>query len=163
MARHKLKDDEAGGYGLGVMETRKRMWRDADGNIVTKRPTLSNNNPSAASSQGNLFSNDPYPEISGDRDRIHQYSGPLSPPTSMSSASSVKRQQQQQQQSKMNPVDDFWNPEPILSFHSGPPDMCEYLANSSWGSQSFAATPGIDDDIFNPDTGMDKPFTKSHL
>ena len=37
MARHKEKDDEAGGPGLGMLATRKRLWRDADGNIVNAR------------------------------------------------------------------------------------------------------------------------------
>jgi hypothetical protein len=37
MARHKEKDDEAGGEGLGVLATRKRLWRDAEGNIVNAR------------------------------------------------------------------------------------------------------------------------------
>ena len=37
MNRHKEKDDEAGGEGLGVLATRKRLWRDADGNIVNAR------------------------------------------------------------------------------------------------------------------------------
>lgn len=37
MARHKEKDDEAGGEGLGVLATRKRLWRDSDGNIVNAR------------------------------------------------------------------------------------------------------------------------------
>ncbi|RFU31571.1 hypothetical protein B7463_g4787, partial [Scytalidium lignicola] len=42
MARHKEKDDEAGGEGLGVLATRKRLWRDANGNIVnSRRPSLS--------------------------------------------------------------------------------------------------------------------------
>ncbi|PQE14028.1 C2H2 zinc finger protein [Rutstroemia sp. NJR-2017a BBW] len=41
MNRHKEKDDEAGGEGLGVLATRKRLWRDADGNIVnTRRPSF---------------------------------------------------------------------------------------------------------------------------
>lgn len=40
MARHKEKDDEAGGDGLGVLATRKRLWRDASGKIVnTRRPS----------------------------------------------------------------------------------------------------------------------------
>ncbi|TGO13871.1 hypothetical protein BTUL_0062g00450 [Botrytis tulipae] len=40
MNRHKEKDDEAGGEGLGVLATRKRLWRDADGNVVaTRRPS----------------------------------------------------------------------------------------------------------------------------
>jgi len=37
MARHKEKDDEAGGEGLGILATRKRLWRDADGKIVNAR------------------------------------------------------------------------------------------------------------------------------
>jgi len=37
MTRHKEKDDEAGGEGLGVLATRKRLWRDTDGNIVNAR------------------------------------------------------------------------------------------------------------------------------
>lgn len=37
MARHKEKDDEAGGEGLGHLATRKRLWRDADGNIIQGR------------------------------------------------------------------------------------------------------------------------------
>ncbi|RDL30143.1 uncharacterized protein BP5553_10421 [Venustampulla echinocandica] len=40
MARHKEKDDEAGGEGLGVLATRKRLWRDENGSIVnSRRPT----------------------------------------------------------------------------------------------------------------------------
>ncbi|EHK99881.1 hypothetical protein M7I_4206 [Glarea lozoyensis 74030] len=37
MARHKEKDDEAGGEGLGVLATRKRLWRDETGKIVNSR------------------------------------------------------------------------------------------------------------------------------
>jgi hypothetical protein len=38
MARHRQKDEEAGASGCGVLNTRKRMWKDADGNIVAKKP-----------------------------------------------------------------------------------------------------------------------------
>lgn len=41
MERHAQKDREAGGEGLGVLVTRKRCWRDEDGNITTKRPASS--------------------------------------------------------------------------------------------------------------------------
>ena len=37
MARHKEKDEEAGGEGLGILATRKRIWRDSNGNIVNAR------------------------------------------------------------------------------------------------------------------------------
>ncbi|CAZ83947.1 unnamed protein product [Tuber melanosporum] len=39
--RHAQKDREAGGVGLGVLGTRKRCWRDDNGNITTKRPPAS--------------------------------------------------------------------------------------------------------------------------
>ena len=41
MARHRQRDQEAGGEGLGVVETRKRLWKDIDGSVVKNRPTIS--------------------------------------------------------------------------------------------------------------------------
>ncbi|KAI5848763.1 hypothetical protein DFP73DRAFT_525030 [Morchella snyderi] len=41
MERHAQKDKEAGGEGLGILVTRKRCWRDENGNITTKRPASS--------------------------------------------------------------------------------------------------------------------------
>ncbi|KAL5114757.1 hypothetical protein ACEQ8H_007374 [Pleosporales sp. CAS-2024a] len=42
MTRHRQKDEEAGAEGCGILNTRKRMWKDAEGRIVTKKPTLPN-------------------------------------------------------------------------------------------------------------------------
>jgi len=40
MARHRQRDTEAGGgEGSGVLNTRKRQWKDPQGNLVTSRPT----------------------------------------------------------------------------------------------------------------------------
>lgn len=39
MARHRQRDMEAGGDGLGIVETRKRLWEDNDGNVVENRPS----------------------------------------------------------------------------------------------------------------------------
>lgn len=41
MERHAQKDKLAGGEGLGILVTRKRCWRDKNGNITTKRPEAS--------------------------------------------------------------------------------------------------------------------------
>jgi len=41
MERHAQKDKLAGGEGLGILVTRKRCWRDDNGNITTKRPAAS--------------------------------------------------------------------------------------------------------------------------
>jgi hypothetical protein len=158
LTRHKQRDDEAGGYGLGIMETRKRMWRDAEGNIVTKRPTLSKNNPVVAALQEHPYSN-AYTE-DYEIDSMHDYGGPLSPPISMSSGSSV--QIPQQQQPMMNNMDEYWSSDLAPALQNGSSDMCDFLANSSWGSQTFAAAPGIDENIFNPDTGMQKS-SQSHV
>ncbi|KAI5861557.1 fungal-specific transcription factor domain-containing protein [Durotheca rogersii] len=38
MSRHRKRDIEAGGEGIGVLNTRKRMWKDHNGRIVQKRP-----------------------------------------------------------------------------------------------------------------------------
>ncbi|KAI0022482.1 fungal-specific transcription factor domain-containing protein [Xylariomycetidae sp. FL0641] len=38
MTRHKQRDEEAGGEGIGKLNTRKRMWKDLDGRIVQKKP-----------------------------------------------------------------------------------------------------------------------------
>jgi hypothetical protein len=39
VARHRQRDAEAGGEGLGFVESRKKLWRDVDGRIVQKRPS----------------------------------------------------------------------------------------------------------------------------
>jgi hypothetical protein len=49
MSRHRQKDEEAGAEGCGVLNTRKRMWKDAEGKIVTKKPNLPNEGQSAQS------------------------------------------------------------------------------------------------------------------
>jgi len=148
MARHKQKDDEAGGYGLGVMETRKRLWRDADGNIVTKRPTRPNRNPPLIDSQQQDNShNDGY--------EMHQNVEQLPPPSSQISSVSDGQHQQQGTNIVAMPADQ-WNPDPLPSFLNDVPDMCEFLSNSSWGSQSLQSSTGTGrpgDDMFNPDTG----------
>ncbi|KAH9889598.1 fungal-specific transcription factor domain-containing protein [Xylariomycetidae sp. FL2044] len=41
LSRHRQRDDEAGGEGSGTLNTRKRMWKDYDGNIVQKKPNAS--------------------------------------------------------------------------------------------------------------------------
>jgi hypothetical protein len=40
MNRHRQKDAEAGADGRGVLNTRKRMWKDTQGRIVTEKPIL---------------------------------------------------------------------------------------------------------------------------
>ncbi|KAI1463007.1 fungal-specific transcription factor domain-containing protein [Daldinia caldariorum] len=70
MNRHKQKDEEAGGAGVGTLNTRKRMWKDHDGRIVQKKPVEQNTScgSSSSSSVGVSF--------------VSQAEGPISPPVS---------------------------------------------------------------------------------
>ncbi|KAK6088033.1 hypothetical protein SCUP234_01099 [Seiridium cupressi] len=49
--RHRQKDEEAGGEGYGILNTRKRAWKAPDGSVVPKKPSVtaqqtSHNQPS---------------------------------------------------------------------------------------------------------------------
>ncbi|TVY20738.1 Zinc finger protein klf1 [Lachnellula arida] len=185
LARHRQKDEEAGGYGLGVVETRKRMWRDADGNIVTKRPTLPNNNP-AATSQQNIAnseiehqtdSNDAPAASQRDKarsenehqtgsdnyvDMVQNQEPPLTP-RSMGSYSSGNDQHQTSTRGFIS--EDQWALDVAANCNGDDPEMCDFLTNSSWGAQqpqSFSdIAPNPFDDMFNPDTAssFNMPFT----
>jgi hypothetical protein len=76
MLRHQQKDEEAGGKGLGVVCTRKRLWRDADGNIVTERPRSIQRSDASSTSFENLASNN-------EDNRPQVYEPPVSPPPSL--------------------------------------------------------------------------------
>lgn len=153
MARHKQKDDEAGGYGLGVVETRKRMWRDVDGNIVTKRPTLPNDRLIAPS----YHEPESHPQESNhDNYELQHNTGPLSPPRSMINLD-TNGTGGPQTTSLINMPEDQWNPDKLPQFRNDTLDMCDFLENSAWGvqpSQSPMIMSNIPyDDMFNPDTG----------
>jgi hypothetical protein len=156
MARHRQKDEEAGGYGLGVVETRKRMWRDADGNIVAKRPTLPNNNPTIASQQENRRGMIQQHENTNHGYEMHSNAEPLSPPRSMTSSDSNGRGQQQIPD-LVTMDENQWNAVSLPSLTNNGPEICEFLANSSWGSQPSRSSTAVKDtpfdDMFNPDTG----------
>lgn len=155
MLRHQQKDEEAGGEGLGIVCTRKRLWRDADGNIVTKRPrSMQRSNASTASFE-DLGSND---QDSGP----HVYEPPVSPPPSLSSA-----------EARMQ--DDFScyvAPEDLQAGFDFPPLMdagnetIDFFIESPWNSQPLqpqpAAPTNVDfNELFQPDTAssFNMPFT----
>jgi hypothetical protein len=154
LARHRQKDEEAGGYGLGVVETRKRMWRDAEGNIVTKRPTLPNNNPSTTFQQNGPSLENQHSEDSSINTHIPRLDDSLLTPRSTGSYSSNNRQQISPRASASAGQ---WDTNLATNFTSDP-EMCDFLNNSSWGTQQqqpiSAMTSNPFDDMFNPDTGM---------
>jgi len=183
MARHKEKDDEAGGEGLGFLATRKRLWRDSDGNIVNCRRPYSQEHqikrrqlggsPEAAvrrrSSVGNKI------------EEQEPNAAPLSPPISIPSTASVSGAGTYSHDHIHDGIggsggilengpmlQETWNVDPMLSATSTAVDDFDFLCNSGWANQarpnSFETFmgPGSDlpyDDLFKPDTGEFYPFS----
>jgi hypothetical protein len=167
MARHRQKDEEAGADGQGVLNTRKRMWKDSDGNIVAKKPALDSSvEASSGSAPQQPHLEDPLQSLSElTHFHSHEHGAPISPlscdpslchstfddhdsgiasgypPTNLDvNALSVSE--------SLSPIDDqFWStnlpqPEP------------EPLVPLAFDDAPF-------DDIFNPDTAssFNNPFT----
>ncbi|KIW44902.1 uncharacterized protein PV06_03339 [Exophiala oligosperma] len=160
MARHRQKDEEAGGEGLGVIESRKKLWRDAEGNIVNKRPAQGEACRVSAKKQA---TDGNYPHHTGStittegcNPQTMIDAEPLSPPKSMLSAESLDHFSHQLPE--LPDDQDFID-------HTAGPDMFDFLANSSWGSHTSSSLgiPGEMpmDDMFNPDTAssFNMPFT----
>ena len=129
MVRHKEKDDAAGGEGLGVVETRKRMWRDANGNITTKRPRVPEYPIQEKSFPAGYIGLDHL----NNGYEIQEVVEPLSPPRS--SFSSGSGAQVQQELSMATFPDESWTTDPLPDFMNTSPETCDFLENSSWGSQ----------------------------
>jgi len=126
------------------MESRKRPWRDPEGNIVTKRPApLSHQSPMSVSLEEGLeLSNEiqadaNLPIADGQQPLMSRQSDDLMSHQQMSNVAVVES----------------------VVVNQSTPDMLDFLANSSWGTQSFDySVPATQadapyDDMFNPDTG----------
>lgn len=148
LVRHQEKDEEAGGEGLGDLQTRKKLWRDADGRIVTKRPTQNADQQQARKKQpdmsedsfqvqDNYFNQDSYQDFN---------SALLSPPGTLLSTDSLD------QFSQVSPG----HPMPEQRQVSQD-DIFDFLANSTWGDLPSGPmdmqTDAPMDDMFRPDTG----------
>jgi hypothetical protein len=161
MLRHKEKDDEAGGEGLGKLLTRKRLWRDANGVIIAdRRPEheKKRKRPSTASQDTSSPNRQPAP-IESNTPPSGDTRAPLSPPTSDPTGSEPTG-------NSGNAVsvsaDDQW-PVPmddtILPLEDPVMDSFDFLCNASWGNQPLQGGQGGPsddfpyDDLFAPDTG----------
>lgn len=177
MQRHRQKDEEAGGEGAGVLNTRKRMWKDHDGNIVTKRPNLgkkSTHRHSPSSDQhGRSLSTSTTASF---EDAIHTLRGdaPISPPISSTQSSQSEdygRRSSNACDTTADPTFETWvfpplELSPAPDTHSYPePEPLAQETDRFWsnagGPQASSLRNLSDDvpydDIFNPDTGM-SPF-----
>lgn len=149
LLRHQQKDEEAGGTGLGVVQTRKRLWRDSEGRIVTKRPNPTGNNEQNHIRQSEMLNLDWQAEDDSEFPQaaeINFNTSLLSPPGTLLSTESMDQFSQASPESRHN--------EP--TFGSGM-DMFDFLANSAWGNtpnDMMDMSMGAPlDDMFQPDTG----------
>ncbi|KAI1628946.1 fungal-specific transcription factor domain-containing protein [Exophiala viscosa] len=162
MARHRQKDEEAGGEGLGVIESRKKLWRDPDGNIVNKRPAQSECSDSptkkqATESVASSTSSQPM-LVEAFNGQAPLHAEPLSPPRSMLSSESFEHFSHQ--------LPELPDDHDFISSATGHDNtMFDFLANSSWGSNSTTALNVSGempiDDMFAADTAssFNMPFT----
>lgn len=136
MERHKQRDEEAGGNG--ILNTRKRLWKDLDGTIVQKRPSV----PESDKTQ-------PPQEVIPTSVLTD---GPLSPPTSHESSDI---------QPSHTDIDLLYGSEG----GSDPLDFTSFLPTATSGAldnftfQDLVA--GFYEDVFQPDTAssFNMPYT----
>lgn len=160
VARHKEKDEEAGGEGLGRLQTRKRLWRDSTGAVVTKRrPEHEKKNVSStpASKRRKIrdYSFESMNGFSGQKD------APMSPTPStgehISNRLDVARSSEVARESP--PGDELWptfsEDATLLEDDGVTVESFEFLCNASWGSQSQGSTSPdfFHNGFFAPDTG----------
>lgn len=148
MARHRQKDEEAGGEGLGVVATRKKLWKDAHGNIARKRPAMDRSDGSASKKQ--TIPQSVQHAINDHDNHVTLHAQPISPSLSTPSidyATNVPHY-------VPTPSDDSWDS--LESLHSH--DMFDFLANSTWDAQAYNTSSmqmtAPFEDSFNPDTGQ---------
>lgn len=163
MARHKEKDNEAGGEGLGKLLTRKRLWRDSTGAIIaSRRPEHEKKWKRSATFHDK---NPPYKQAdaidSSTTTTSDQARTPLSPPISDPNGSEAAGNSGK---AVSVSADDRWPvsmDETMLPLEDTVMDSFDFLFNASWGSQSPQRNTGQTsmktdfphDDIFVPDPG----------
>lgn len=173
MQRHRQKDDEAGREGAGVLNTRKRMWKDQEGNIVTKRPNLGKNSQPASPTSDQHQRSQSISTTASVEDTVHALcaDAPISPPISSTHSSQSdghRRRSSDACDATADPTIETWvfpplelSPGPEL--HTYPdPDPLTQEPDRFWSNAPASSLRGLCDDvpyddIFNPDTGM-SPF-----
>ncbi|KAL7629779.1 hypothetical protein AAE478_001302 [Parahypoxylon ruwenzoriense] len=146
MNRHKQRDEEAGGEGIGTLNTRKRMWKDHNGQIVQKRP----------------IEHPPHSDHGLTASLLPRLEEPISPPVSSHNSDP---------QSENGPVHTaFTNDHDILSDYSLSAGQFDSQGPSAYWIPPDASQPrGITptyfdinyDDVFEPDTAssFNMPYT----
>ncbi|KAH9212205.1 fungal-specific transcription factor domain-containing protein [Leptodontidium sp. 2 PMI_412] len=164
MSRHREKDAEAGGEGMGKLQTRKRLWRDSNGTVVAKRrPELEKPKSSTRTKRTSRK------ETAGIETNTYfnHESAPLSPPGSMEDHASNGPDSMDTSGAGHGHSEDSW-PVGDVTFPGDDslPESYDFLLNASWGSkpQENAGTDLLYNDLFAPDTAssFNNPFTTAN-
>ncbi|PYH87784.1 MFS general substrate transporter [Aspergillus ellipticus CBS 707.79] len=151
MTRHIKRDEEAGGPGLGVLETRKRTRRAGDGSIIT-RPPKRQHRPSTHLPTSSASSSSSLSVTSSQESEHLAHGAPVSPPPSASDPSSLALEEPDPLLAPMMPSGPF---EPYVEPIPGQFDA----ADGSWSL-------GLDGmgDFVSLDTATDfnMPFAATH-
>ena len=164
MTRHREKDEEAGGEGLGKLLTRKRLWQDSTGAIVSKkRPEHDKKRKRSAALRKGTPSKQ---QLRLDSNACSSDAAILSPPESRHSnsnrSSDIVDAEKIGHAQLIDPSLSIaqWPLNGIdTSFSTDPwPDDYDFLCNASWRSQPsqtdiYRNNDLPCDDIFTPDTG----------
>ncbi|KAF9633498.1 hypothetical protein BFW01_g4392 [Lasiodiplodia theobromae] len=177
MQRHRQKDEEAGAEGAGVLNTRKRMWKDHDGNIVTKRPNLGKKKGSSGDQHQRSLSTSTTDSI---EDAVRALGGdaPISPPissTHSSQSDGYGRRSSDACDATTDPTVETWvfpplelspgpEPQPYPELEPLAQETDRFWSNAGGLQASSLRNLSDDvpyDDIFNPDTAssFNMPFT----
>lgn len=149
MMRHAKRDEEAGGPGLGILETRKRTRRAANGTIVTKpakrqaRKAISNRHARSVSHTSFESASEENAGLIESHDFPH--GAPVSPPSSAHLESRDQRSNIgiSDEDALLAPMMPAGPYEPYVEPIAGQFDA----ADGSWGTSPFG-------DMFTADTGM---------
>ncbi|KAI6710151.1 hypothetical protein JHW43_007332 [Diplocarpon mali] len=154
MVRHREKDVEAGGEGMGRLQTRKRLWRDATGTVVAKRrPELERPKKTPSKTKKTIRK-----DASGLKKKnysVGQENESLSPLRSLAAHISKRADSMETLVVAQTPSEDLWQVGDEVFSKELIPEPFDFLLNASWGSQS-QESPGADilyNDLFAPDTG----------
>ncbi|KAH8664598.1 fungal-specific transcription factor domain-containing protein [Xylariales sp. PMI_506] len=165
--RHRQKDQEAGGEGHGVLNTRKRCWKAPDGRVVPKRPALD------LSARQESPDSQPSGHAHSERSPSHLSAGvelPISPPTSAEHSDLSLHQDiaEEQYDGARSSLDgSSWPLSGISPFDEPSNSVAQesFWVNlglcSTGSSSTFYQTDLPYDDIFQPDTAssFNMPYT----
>lgn len=167
MTRHDKRDEEAGGPGLGVLETRKRTRRAPDGSIVT-RPSKRMIRAGVVDSGTSFSSNGQHQDSHGE----HNMRGaPVSPPRSSNGSGSETSanatvETDQQYRRQYSAVSEPQNGAPLPMPDTVAPTMYTqdpllFSTPTNWDLSGGLIDTDFFDDVFQPDTAssFNQPFT----